>query len=163
VASSDGGPAAAAEAAPGAGVEPAAGGGGAAGADGTVTAQAPEPNPWDGVRDHPQAPAPGSIHITDWRRIHILDGDGTGVDGGHAPGTGIPGKTEFPANWTDDRIINAIVDVAQRPQTILGLQDNNRWLVMGVRDGVVIHVVVQSDGQVWTGFPISGPGVVRNE
>jgi hypothetical protein len=40
------------------------------------------------------------------RRRHILDGDG--VNGGHRPGTGIPGKTEFPRGWPDDRIIREI-------------------------------------------------------
>ena len=37
---------------------------------------------------------------------HILDGDATG--GGHAPGTGVPGKSEFPAGWSRDRIMDAI-------------------------------------------------------
>ena len=40
------------------------------------------------------------------RRHHILDGEvrpnGT-YGGGHRAGTGYPGKSEFPARWSDDR------------------------------------------------------------
>ncbi|MBA3905994.1 MAG: hypothetical protein H0X35_04820 [Pseudonocardiales bacterium] len=39
-------------------------------------------------------PTPDMIHIPRERVTHILDGDPRG--GGHAPGTGIPGKSEFP-------------------------------------------------------------------
>ncbi|MEV6430483.1 hypothetical protein [Nocardia sp. NPDC051463] len=33
----------------------------------------------------------------------------------------------------------------------------------GVRDGVLIEVIVNSDGTVRTGYPVSGPGVYRND
>jgi hypothetical protein len=36
-------------------------------------------------------------------KIHILDGDRQG--GGHRHGTGQPGKSEFPPDWSDDKII----------------------------------------------------------
>ena len=41
--------------------------------------------------------------LTDDRaKRHILDGDGTG--GGHKAGTGKPGKSEFPKDWSDAKI-----------------------------------------------------------
>ena len=44
-------------------------------------------------------------------RSHILEGEarpnGT-FAGGHRPGTGFPGKSEFPSGWSDDRIIHEI-------------------------------------------------------
>jgi hypothetical protein len=33
--------------------------------------------------------------------------DATG--GGHRYGVGVPGKTEFPANWDEDKIIDSIL------------------------------------------------------
>ena len=102
-------------------------------------------------------------------RRHILDGevrpDGT-FSGGHRPGTGHPGKTEFPADWSDDRIIHAVSDIATDPNARViepGNPSNPRStrVVEGVRDGVVIRVFIR-DGQIRTGFPRSGPGVVTN-
>ncbi|MEU0505416.1 EndoU domain-containing protein [Nocardia sp. NPDC005998] len=111
-----------------------------------------------------QGATPGSISITQGRRIHILDGDGDEDGGGHAPGVGAPGKTEFPDTdtWDDDHIIDSILDVARNPDQAPVLQDNGRWKVSGVRDGVLIEVIVDADGSVRTGYPVSGPGVVTN-
>ncbi len=108
---------------------------------------------------------PSSISITQGRRIHILDGDGDEDGGGHAPGTGAPGKTEFPDTdlWEDDHIINSIVDVAKNPDQVPVLQDNGRWKVQGVRDGVLIEVIVNSDGTIRTGYPVSGKDVYKND
>lgn len=112
-------------------------------------------------------PVPSSISITELRKIHILDGDGSDDvnSGGHAPGTGIPGKTEFPDNktWTDDHIIKSIQDVAKNPDQVPVLQKHGTWLVTGTRDGVVIEVVVDTSGNIITGYPVSGPGVYKND
>ncbi|MFE9577211.1 EndoU domain-containing protein [Nocardia sp. NPDC006044] len=111
-----------------------------------------------------QGTVPDGISITQGRRIHILDGDGDEDGGGHAPGVGAPGKTEFPDTdtWTDDHIIDSVLDVARNPDQTPVLQDNGRWKVSGTRDGVLIEVIVNSDGSIRTGYPVSGPGVVRN-
>ena len=37
---------------------------------------------------------------------HILDGDKDG--GGHGPGRGVPGKSEFPSGWTDEEVMEGI-------------------------------------------------------
>ncbi|UGT57779.1 EndoU domain-containing protein [Nocardia asteroides] len=115
---------------------------------------------WDKV----QGPVPSSISMSQMRRIHILDGDGKG-NGGHAPGVGIPGKHEFPDTkvWTDDHIINSIQDVAKNPDQVPVFQNHGTWKVTGTRDGVLIEVIVDPSGNIVTGYPVSGPGVYKND
>lgn len=93
------------------------------------------------------------------RRIHILSGDDTG--GGHRFGTRLPGKTEFPERWDDEATLQHILDVAKSPDSFK-LQDNGRWRVSGMRDGVDIVVAIQPDGRIWTAYPRKGRGVGRN-
>jgi RHS repeat-associated protein len=89
------------------------------------------------------------------RRQHILEGDVTG--GGHRPGTGIPGKSEFPAGWSDDRIIHSISDIATDPAAVRTAGRGGRTIVTGTRDGVEIRVVLEADGTVVTGYPTNVP------
>jgi hypothetical protein len=56
---------------------------------------------WDSV-DAEDRPKTRDIHVTPERTTHILDGE-PGGGGGHRHGTGIPGKTEFPASWDDKK------------------------------------------------------------
>jgi len=117
---------------------------------------------WDAAdaRDRPQLDA---LRVTPERAAHVLDGDGKG-GGGHRHGTGQPGKTEFPASWDDQKVIDTLLDVARRPdQTPRRQEWNGRWAARGMRDDVEIVVVVARDGQIWTGWPRpGGPGVVKN-
>ena len=96
------------------------------------------------------------------RRRHILDGDATG--GGHRPGTGTPGKTEFPANWSDDQIMHNISDVATDPKAIPGGSNSDKLYTKSgkpirntytsIRDGVEVKVVVEpATGEIVTGHP----------
>jgi hypothetical protein len=121
------------------------------------------PKGWDapGVADHEKRPDRGTIHLVEERRAHILDGDEDGIGGGHRHGTGRPEKTEFPASWDDDTSIGHIQSVALDPDSAR-LQKNGKWVVSGTRDEVELEVVVKPDGQVITGYPLAGPGVVRN-
>jgi len=57
--------------------------------------------------------SPRPIQVPPDRRTHILDGDVTG--GGHGPGRGVSGKSEFPATITDDEIITGITAIANDP------------------------------------------------
>jgi hypothetical protein len=116
---------------------------------------------WDNVEGN--KPATASISTSQARRIHILDGDGNDNSGGHAPGTGMPNKSEFPEGWEDDEIISRIEDVAKNPDQPPFLQNNGRWRVQGTRDGVEIEVIVNPDGSIWTGYPLGGIGVVQND
>jgi hypothetical protein len=89
------------------------------------------------------------------RRRHILDGDATG--GGHRAGTGIPGKSEFPAWWSDDQVMHHISDVATDPAAFRRAARGGGTIVEGTRDGVSIRVVLDSDSRIVTGFPTSAP------
>jgi RHS repeat-associated protein len=100
------------------------------------------------------APQPTLVNLADQKATtHILDGDATG--GGHAPGTGMPGKSEFPANWSRDRIMDAISDVATDPASKTTTAGRTT-LVDGTRDGVNIRVVIR-DNRIVTGYPTNLP------
>ena len=88
------------------------------------------------------------------RRIHILDGEEN--SGGHRAGTGRPGKSEFPSDWFDDRIIEEIEDVANDPRSNRKTQNNGRVRVEGMRDRVYIRVIIRpGDNSIVTAHPIS--------
>lgn len=116
---------------------------------------------WDSV-DAVDRPSVEDIGLSPERTTHILDGDETG--GGHRHGTGIPGKTEFPASWDDERIIDTVVDVARRPDLPPKHQEwNDRWVARGTRDDVEVVAVIERDGRIWTSWPTpDSPGVVKN-
>lgn len=101
-------------------------------------------------------------HVSPGREVHILDGDWDGIGGGHRWDSENPGKRKFPRSWDDAKIIAAITDVAQRPDDPPSIQVNGRWRCHGTRDGVLIRVVLEPDGSVRTGHPLSGPGVEKN-
>ena len=114
---------------------------------------------WDAV-DKRGRPPPDALHIDAKRAAHILDGDTTG--GGHRHGTGVPGKTEFPADWDDAAIMDNIAAVARVPDSV-HQQANGRWKARGQHGDVRITVIVNPDGAIWTAWPQAGsPGVVRN-
>jgi Bacterial EndoU nuclease len=117
---------------------------------------------WDSV-DASNRPTLDALRVSPERHVHILDGDADG-GGGHRHGVGNPGKTEFPASWNDEKIINALLDVARQPDHSPGHQEwNDRWVARGTRDDVEVVAVVARDGRIWTGWPTpGGPGVVKN-
>lgn len=88
---------------------------------------------------------------------HILDGDATG--GGHRSGTGKPGKSEFPSNWSDDKVKGEITDVAHDPNTQWSKPDNRGYVSgSGTRGGVDIKVVVDTNNnRIVTGYPTNLP------
>jgi hypothetical protein len=92
----------------------------------------PDRSGWDSV-DTDDRPQLDALHVSPERREHILDGDADGNGGGgHRHGVGKPGKTEFPASWDDKKIIDALLDVARRPDQPPGQQErNDRWVHAG--------------------------------
>ncbi|MFD9889515.1 EndoU domain-containing protein [Amycolatopsis sp. NPDC059027] len=84
------------------------------------------------------------------------------MGGGHAPGVGRRGTSEFPYGWSDRQIIAVIEDVANLPGEPRRRQHNGRWRCAGERYGVHVVVLADEDGQVRTAYPVGGPGVVRN-
>ncbi|MGY4098711.1 WXG100-like domain-containing protein [Nocardia sp. R16R-3T] len=115
----------------------------------------------------PARQRPESLRLDDERRTHILDGDATG--GGHRHGTGKPGKTEFPADWDDDKIIEvtwAVAEAWSNPQLRESLDGRTGathfWQLEDVHEGVHVVVRVGVDGRILTAWPAWGPGVIRN-
>jgi hypothetical protein len=114
-----------------------------------------------GLHDHPDLPELDDVKLTDDRGRHILDGDGPGTPGGgHRHGTGRPGKTEFPADWSDDKIVSTVQDVARNPAEARWQDFNSRWRVSGDRDGIRLTAVVLPDGRIWAAWPEVGRGGV---
>lgn len=91
---------------------------------------------------------------------HVLDGDADG--GGHAHGTGKPGKSEFPSGWSRDKILGEISDVATDPNSSRKPGREGTTVVVGTRDGVGIRVIIGGDGSIVTGYPTGGEGVTQN-
>ena len=113
---------------------------------------------WDTRQAHTPRPTrstSGPPQVT-----HILRGDRSG--GGHAPGTGIPGKTEFPRGLDRRRDRRRHAERRARPRS------GGRCTAASPRrgghrdDGVLIRVVLRPDSDIVTSFPSAGPGVVRN-
>src|SRR5216684_1839124 len=101
------------------------------------------------------------IRVSATRRVHILDGDATG--GGHGPGRGISGKSEFPASLTDDAIIAGIEVIANDANSYPGGNiptGPGRFKISGMIKGVRTTVIVDVPaGEVITSWP---EGVPRN-
>lgn len=75
-------------------------------------------------------------------------------------GSRISGKSEFPQGWSDNRVIDAISDIATDPNASRAIGRGGRTVVEGVRDGINIRVIVGKDGEIITGFPTN---VWRNQ
>ncbi|WP_288006928.1 EndoU domain-containing protein, partial [Acidiphilium sp.] len=112
------------------------------------TATTSSPDPKDKEKKNRRAKvSPERLH-------HILDGDKTG--GGHRAGTGIPGKTEFPSDWSDSKIKDNIESVANDPTSSETVQPNGRIRVEGIRDGIKIRVILDASGKnIITAHPIN--------
>ncbi|WP_209435497.1 EndoU domain-containing protein, partial [Photorhabdus khanii] len=98
---------------------------------------------------------------------HILYGDSP-TQGGHLyPGN--PGKTVFPQNWTADKVVHEIGDIATSPKTQWYAQTGTggvytnagkpaRWVAWEVRDNVRVRVVYEpASGKIVTAFPDNNP------
>jgi RHS repeat-associated protein len=99
---------------------------------------------------------PDRVVVTPKQRTHILDGDETG--GGHGPGRGGYGKTEFPEDMTDDEIIEEIEDIANDPYAErYPPQDNGNIPIRGEVGGKPTIVIVDpTTNTVVTAFPLPG-------
>ncbi|BAH32981.1 EndoU domain-containing protein [Rhodococcus erythropolis] len=105
------------------------------------------------------------IDITARDRRHILDGEPDNIKaGGHRSGVGRPGKTEFPPDWDDDRIIAAVrATVDEHHWT---MQRGDATLRRLEIDGVIVEVAsYPKDGAeiMRHAYPVNGAGVVKND
>ena len=93
--------------------------------------------------------------LTRPRSAHILNR--------HRFGTGISGKTEFPAHWTDEMILEHVSDVASDPLSVTGVGKWNSPYATGTRDGIDIRVDFYPNGhttnrgKISTAYPLNTP------
>jgi hypothetical protein len=93
----------------------------------------------------------------------VVNGDDDNPEkGGHAFGTGRPGKAEFPEGWDDQDISEALAAVADRPSKVSPDLTGRNFIAEGIHRGVTVQAVVRPDGSVEAGWPVKGPGVRRN-
>ncbi|CAM2790388.1 EndoU domain-containing protein [Prescottella defluvii] len=85
--------------------------------------------------------------------------------GGHGAGVGLPGKTEFPATWSRETVMERIESTTVEPlaRTVIGCTVFDEREFDGVWICVVWRRRPDSEPQVVTAYPLSGDGVVFNE
>lgn len=76
--------------------------------------------------------AKGLDDLVGFRKEHILNR--------HRSGAGQAGKTEFPSNWSDDKIISEVNKIANNPNAPGGVGKWNSPYKTGTVDGVEIRV-----------------------
>lgn len=102
--------------------------------------------------------------VDESKSLHITIGDSTG--GGHMfPGR--PKKSIFPKSWSKEKILHEASDIATDPNLQWIPQDirgkHARFKVEGVRDDLLIRVIVEPNGKgIITAFPLKGNGVFCN-
>jgi hypothetical protein len=95
------------------------------------------------------------MDLTGFRSLHILNR--------HRAGSGLSGKTEFPAHWSDQTILEHISDVATDPSATSGMGKWSSPYQVGVRDDIEIRVDfyptghAQHSGRISTAYPINIP------
>ena len=95
------------------------------------------------------------VDLTDFRRDHILNN--------HRYGAGKPSKTEFPQDWSDEKILHYISDVATDPNATWGMGKWDSPYVIGIREGIEIRVDFypnnhsQYSGKISTAYPLNTP------
>lgn len=83
--------------------------------------------------------------------------------GGHRHAAGRAGATEFPTTWSEDQVVEHILSVAKHPDQAPVKQPNQRWRTRGIRDGVEIIVLLKSEGEIVSAWPLpGGRGVQQN-
>jgi len=94
------------------------------------------------------------VPLSPEREKHIVEGDETG--GGHAPGTGKAGKSEFPDGWSNEEIVKEVRGIADDP-TVNPVYDKGDYVKETTRNGVNIRVIIRPGKGIWTAYPTNTP------
>ena len=95
------------------------------------------------------------IDLTGFRKDHILNN--------HKYGAGKPDKTEFPQNWSDEKILHYVSDIATDPNAIWEIGKWDSPYAIGVREGIEIRVDFYPEthpkysGKISTAYPLNTP------
>lgn len=96
--------------------------------------------------------------LSDSAKEHILHGDGT--SGGHLHGTGTPCKSEFPADWNEDKITTTVIDLADNEHIKWRQEDNGYYVSEQDVNDLRVRVVINESGtEIVTAYPTN---VARN-
>lgn len=93
---------------------------------------------------------------------HIWDGETSPRKGGHKPGAGRPGKTEFPEHWTKDMVEPALRELYWYGRyTAYPAQGDYR--VQGIIDDFLLQGWVHNTTESGGVYPIAGKGITYND
>ncbi len=94
------------------------------------------------------------IIITDQRVHHILHGNGT--SGGHKFGTNTPCKSEFPADWDDNQIIETAKRIAANDNLDWKQGKNGYFVADETVNGIKVRVVLgEQKRSIITSYPLN--------
>ena len=82
--------------------------------------------------------AVGLVDLTDFRKDHILNN--------HRSGANKSGETEFPADWSYDKILHYVSDVVTDSNSVTGYGKWNSPYAIGTREGIEISVDFTNHG-----------------
>ena len=89
-------------------------------------------------------------------RTHILYGDAKG--GGHLHGVGTACKSEFPASWDADKVIQTIQLIAANDNLNWRRESNGYYVAEQKQDGINVRVVLDREkDDIVTAYPVGGP------
>ena len=96
--------------------------------------------------------------ISKERQHYILYGDGD-EGGAHKHGVGEPRKSEFPEDWSDNKIFNAAIEIATDKDVQLSERGRNGFVAgQKLIDGVETRVVFNPEtGYIHTAYPVNLP------
>jgi hypothetical protein len=98
------------------------------------------------------------ITIPEQRKVHILYGDERG--GGHLAGVGKACKSEFPDDWSAERVIEETALIAANDNLRWARQDNGYYKAEKMVEDVRVRVIVdRRRREVVTAYPVN---VTRN-
>lgn len=94
------------------------------------------------------------VRLSEKRLEHILYGDTSG--GGHLHGQSKPCKSEFPSDWTSDKIVSVIKQIAANDNAAPKRQSNGYYTIENTVDDVRVRVVLDREkDDVITAYPIN--------
>lgn len=101
-------------------------------------------------------PRATAIVLTPVTETHILHGNSSG--GGHLHGAGKPCKSEFPADWNAQKIIDTTRRIAANDNLDWRQEDNGYYVTEQMVDGVNVRVVLgKQKARVVTSYPVNLP------
>ena len=91
--------------------------------------------------------------LTEKRKKHILYGDQTG--GGHLHGQNKACKSEFPATWSEEKIIDTVTKLAANDNVAWRQsRRNGNWVSDHKKEGLSIRIVLDDDREhIITAYP----------